>query len=74
MRLSCSSIIEFNSLPSASILLAETLSKVSDIIAISMFNIIRGIMTEAKTNKIQTVRVYSSVLKSPYIKLYMWAN
>ena len=47
MSPSYSRMREFSSLPSASTIPLETLSYVSDIMAISMFNMMRGMKMEA---------------------------
>ena len=71
MMLSCSKMREFSSLPSASIIPEETLPKVSDMIAISMFNIIKGMKIEENMKSIHYDVEYSSTLKSPYISKYI---
>ena len=67
IKLSYSRINEFSSFPSAYTSSVVTFSYVSDIIAINMLSMIKGMKRDAMKNRIQRGVVYSSVEKSPYI-------
>ena len=71
---SYSKMSEFNSFPSDSTPHDVTLSYVSDIMAISMFNMIKGIKIEENIKRTHKAGEYSSTEKSPSISKNMCLN